>query len=201
MSSFSTWKITCIGVPPVCGFPPVSISYSSTPQAYTSVRWSMVPCSICSGARYETVPSTEPVVTLVLVSTALTRPKSTTFTRPSSPIRTFSGFTSRWMSPARCAAPSAASTGSRMSSAARGCRAPRSRSTSRSVQPAMYSMARYTNVPSVPWSYTPTTFGCASRATAFASRMKRSTKPASAASPGCITFSASTRSRRVSTAR
>ncbi len=138
---------------------------------------------------------------LVCVSTARTRPKSATFTRPSSPISTFSGFMSRCTSPARWAAPRAASTGSRMSRAARGWSAPRSRSTSRRVQPATYSMARYTYVPSVPWSNTDTTFGCVSFATALASRMKRSTKPVSAARPGCITFSASTRSSRVSMAR
>jgi len=65
----------------------------------------------------------------------------------------------------------------------------------------MYSIARYTYGPSVPWSKTCTTFGCASRATDFASRMNRSTNTASAASAGCITFTASTRSSRMSTAR
>lgn len=137
----------------------------------------------------------------VTVSTDRTSPKSATLTRPSSPIRTFSGFMSRWTNPARCAAPSAASTGSRMSSAARGWSAPRSRSTSRRVQPATYSMARYTYVPSVPWSKTCTTFGWASRATDLASRMNRSTNEPSAASVGCITLSARTRSSRVSRAR
>ncbi len=126
---------------PVCGLAPVSISYSTTPQAYTSLRVSALPCSICSGARYETVPSSEPVVS-VAVPTALTSPKSATLTRPSSPIRTFSGFMSRCTNPARWAAPSAARTGSRMSSAALGWRAPRSRRTSRRVQPETYSIAR-----------------------------------------------------------
>ncbi len=65
----------------------------------------------------------------------------------------------------------------------------------------MYSMARYTYDPSVPWSNTWTTFGWSRRATDFASRMNRSTKEPSAASEGCITLSASTRSRRVSRAR
>ncbi|MFT3764112.1 MAG: hypothetical protein QM820_01115 [Minicystis sp.] len=37
-------------------------------------------------------------------------PKSSTFTAPSSRTITFSGFTSRWTSPARCAAPSARAT-------------------------------------------------------------------------------------------
>ena len=49
---------------------------------------------------------------LVAPVTARARPKSATLTRPSSESRTFSGLTSRWMSPAWWAAPSAASTGS-----------------------------------------------------------------------------------------
>ncbi|CAM5379999.1 hypothetical protein SRIMM317S_02551 [Streptomyces rimosus subsp. rimosus] len=87
------------------------------------------------------MPRTEPVEAVVWVPMVRTSPKSATLTRPSSPISTFSGFMSRCTSPARWAAPSAASIGSRMSSAARGWRAPRSRSTSRSVQPATYSIA------------------------------------------------------------
>ena len=56
---------------------------------------------------------------------ALARPKSATLTRPSSAISTFSGLTSRWISPAWWAAASAATTGveqrERAAAAASGC--------------------------------------------------------------------------------
>ena len=53
---------------------------------------------------------TPPVaVCWVSALTALARPKSATLTRPSSAMRTFSGLTSRWISPARWAAASAES--------------------------------------------------------------------------------------------
>ncbi len=56
----------------------------------------------------------------VAAEIARARPKSATFTRPSSVSRTFSGFTSRCTKPARCAASSACSTGSRIVSACSG---------------------------------------------------------------------------------
>ena len=51
---------------------------------------------------------------MVCELTALTSPKSAIFTAPCEEISTFSGLTSRWTSPAACAAPSAASNGSRI---------------------------------------------------------------------------------------
>ena len=59
------------------------------------------------------MPSSTPVwEAVVWLETARARPKSATFTVPSSSRRmTFSGLTSRWMMPARWAAPSACSTG------------------------------------------------------------------------------------------
>lgn len=127
-----------------------------------------------------------------------TSPKSATLTRPPSVISTFSGLTSRCTRCARCAAPSAASTGSITSSAARTENAPRSASTSRSVRPGTYSIARNALPPSALWSKTLTTLGCESRATALASRMNRSANAGSPANCGCITLSATTRSSRVS---
>ena len=51
---------------------------------------------------------------MVCEVTALTRPKSAIFTSPLAEISTFSGLMSRCTSPAACAVPSAASSGSRM---------------------------------------------------------------------------------------
>src|SRR5579863_950499 len=132
---------------------------------------------------------------------ARARPKSTTLTRPSAVIRTFSGFTSRCTIPARCAAASPASTGSMTLSASCQGSQPRSRSSARSARPGTYSMTRYRCCPSAPWSYTPTMFGWDSLATDLASPMNRHTKSASRARSACMTLSATSRSSRVSVAR
>ncbi len=96
---------------------------------------------------------TPPVaVCWVSVPTALARPKSATFTRPSSAIRTFSGLTSRCTMPARCAAASAETTGSTSASTRAGDIGASLAMTSRSVCPAMSSMARKTVPSSSPWS-------------------------------------------------
>jgi len=79
-------------------------------------------------------------------------PKSATLIVLPSPSRTFSGLTSRWMMPARCAAARPESTPLMMSSASRGLSLPRSRSRSRSVRPGTYSMTRYSRSPWAPWS-------------------------------------------------
>ena len=78
------------------------------------------------------MPIISPVrVALPSDSTARARPKSATFTTPSSDSRMFSGLTSRWTSPARCAAESALSTDSMTDTASATSRRPRSRSRSR----------------------------------------------------------------------
>ena len=73
---------------------------------------------------------------------ARARPKSATFTRPSSASRMFSGLMSRWMMPARCAAWRAWATAIEMRSASRTVRAPARDSSARSVSPSISSMAR-----------------------------------------------------------
>ena len=90
---------------------------------------------------------------------ALASPKSTTLTRPSAVSSTFSGLTSRCTIPAWCAADSPASIGSMTSSASLQGSQPRSRSRLRSVRPGTYSIDRYRNCPSEPWSKTCTMFG------------------------------------------
>ncbi len=69
------------------------------------------------------MPISTPPVAVCWVSalTARASPKSATLTRPSSASSTFSGFTSRWIRPAACAAASAESTGSSRVSALAGC--------------------------------------------------------------------------------
>ena len=104
--------------------------------------------------------STPPVaVCWVSALTALARPKSATLTRPpwaSSAISTFSGLTSRWTRPARCAAASAETTGSRSATARLGAIGASVRITSRRVCPGTYSMTRKTvscpSAVSSPWS-------------------------------------------------
>ena len=104
--------------------------------------------------------STPPVaVCWVSALTAFARPKSATLTVPpcaSSAMRTFSGFTSRWTSPARCAAASAEMTGSSRARARAGGIGDSLRRTSRRVWPGTYSITRkIVSVPSEvssPWS-------------------------------------------------
>ena len=132
---------------------------------------------------------------------ARARPKSATLTRPSAVTRTFSGLMSRCTIPDACAAASPSSTPVMISSAVAGENRPLSRSTCLSVRPCTYSMARYRNEPSAPWSKTPTTFWCDSRATDLASPMNRRTNSSSLASSACMTLSATSRSSRVSVAR
>ena len=144
---------------------------------------------------------TPPVaVCWVSALTARARPKSATLIRPSSAISTFSGFTSRWIIPAWCAAASAESTGSTSASALAGAIGDSLRMTSRRVWPGMYSMARNRVPSSSPWSKTPTTCGWESLAAERASRTNRPAKSSSSPRPVCITLSAQTRSRRMSVA-
>ena len=96
--------------------------------------------------------STPVAVCWVVALTALASPKSATLTRPSSAMRTFSGFTSRCTSPARCAAASAETTGSSSASAREGDIGASLPIVSRRVCPGTSSMARKTLPSSLPWS-------------------------------------------------
>ena len=97
--------------------------------------------------------STPPVaVCWVSVPTALASPKSATLTRPSSAMRTFSGFTSRCTMPARWAAANAETTGSSSASARAGDIGLSLAMVSRRVWPVTSSIARKTVPSSSPWS-------------------------------------------------
>ena len=101
---------------------PVSISYSTQPNAQMSLRLSASRPFACSGDIYAAVPSRTPTPVImagdVIVGEAVTsagrprlpacasfaRPKSSTFTTPSGVILMFEGFRSRWMIPCSWAA-------------------------------------------------------------------------------------------------
>src|SRR4051795_5554027 len=92
----SAFPATSAGVSPTNGFRPVTISYSTAPSPYTSLRASAgLPVS-CSGDRYAGVPGTTPGnVSTVDCSGTLAMPKSVTLAWPVGARRTFDGFTSR----------------------------------------------------------------------------------------------------------
>ena len=136
----------------------------------------------------------------VVALTALASPKSATLIRPSSAISTFSGLTSRWIRPARCAAASAETTGSSSARARAGDSGASLPMVSRSVWPGISSIARNTVPSSLPWSKTATTLGCDSFAAARASPTNRAANSSSSPSPGCITLTATVRSSRRSVA-
>ena len=94
-------RIAC-AVGPVNGGAPVSISYTTQPRAYRSLRPSTPPSSVpCSGLMYAGVPSAIPVsVSRSLPAALIARaiPKSVTRARPSAS-RMFSGLMSRCTTP------------------------------------------------------------------------------------------------------
>ena len=81
-----------------------------TPRLYRSL-WTVAssPRSI-SGGMYAREPSNAPVFVSVAVSSAEASPKSINKTRPPAVIITFEGFTSRWITPRRCACSSPSAT-------------------------------------------------------------------------------------------
>ena len=83
------------------GATPVSISYSTTPSAYTSERPSSAKPCACSGEKYVAVPSTAPVFVSGSLASARAIPKSVTFTCPCGVMSTLPGFTSRCTTPLR----------------------------------------------------------------------------------------------------
>src|SRR5918996_2047440 len=190
-------------VSPLNGTWPVNSSYNTIPVAYRSVRGSAAWPSICSGARYWTVPVTVPGAWLMRESAkARARPKSPTFGSPSEDrIRMFSGLMSRWTMPCACASSRAARTLVTTSTACAGWRLPSRIRMARRFGPRMNSMTmKY-----VPWvspqSWTATMFGCDSMAAERASRRNRSMNPESSASEVCSIFSATSRSSTESWAR
>ncbi len=98
------WAMAMLsGVSPRNGTLPVSISYSTTVSAYTSVAAPSSPPAACSGAMYDGVPTARPVpVSRSLLASMYATPKSANTSRPSSSSRTLLGLISRWMMPRAC---------------------------------------------------------------------------------------------------
>ncbi len=101
------WRaITACGVAAVNGGRPASISYSTHPSEYSSLRPSTSPPPAhASGLMYSGVPITKPASVRrcrVVEVTPRATPKSAMAAWLSSN-RMFSGFTSRWTTPWRCA--------------------------------------------------------------------------------------------------
>ncbi len=92
------------------------------PTEKTSVRKSSGLPSMISGAMYAGEPSSWPVTVIRWKSRTCAIPKSISLMRPSFRIITFSGFTSRWMTPRPCAWPSARQTSTQISAAISGKR-------------------------------------------------------------------------------
>src|SRR5467141_1970609 len=122
---------------------PASVSKSTTPSEYRSVRPSMSGApAACSGLMYSSVPTTKPLrVTRSSPDCAIARamPKSTS-TAPSAASTMLSGLMSRWARPCSCACRSASNTSQAMHT-------PRStdndrscRSVWRSVSPGTYGI-------------------------------------------------------------
>lgn len=88
---------------PVNGVSPAKHSKRTQPSEYMSVQPSAVCPATCSGLRYAMVPTTSPACVKRDSDEATASPKSVTRTRSPSgrwrATRTFSGLTSRWMTP------------------------------------------------------------------------------------------------------
>lgn len=151
------------------------------------------------------MPTTMPVCVIDVTPDCMARamPKSMTLTTPRLVVITLPGLMSRWTRPISWLISSAASTSAVIFSAlsagiAPNCRTSASR-TEPSGCPSTYSMTMYgVIVPatsSSPVSKTETMFVCASLATAWASRRKRSRNACSRPSSVCSVLIATCRSR------
>ncbi len=91
-----------------------------------------------------------PVAVSELAPTAAAMPKSITLTSPRGVIITLAGFTSRWTSPERWAASSAAATSAAIRAASSGGSRPRRCSADASVSPSTSSITRKATWPGRP---------------------------------------------------
>ncbi len=126
-----------------------------------------------SGAMYEGAPTSMPVEVIEVSPSTLAMPKSVSTVRPSSPISTLDGFTSRCSTPWLCAAPSTPSRSRPIAAARSGVSAPSSRTTSASERPSTSSITIHGRPSSSTTSKTVTAAVCRIRAVALASRRVR----------------------------
>src|SRR5262245_12375925 len=129
----------------------------------------------------------------------LARPKSVTLGSPAGSKRTLPGLRSRWTMPRSWAAatPRAIFSTSRAASAGGSFFPPGPPIRSSSVPPGRYSRARNWRPPASPNSYTSTTCGCLTAATASASARKRMVARSSAAPPRSSSLRATVRLRAI----
>ena len=178
------------GVRPTNGGCPVSSSYASTPNAYTSARWSMAGSAVaCSGDMYAGVPSATPNdvrppwSALLDAESAFATPKSVTIALPPES-NTLSGLMSRCTIPRSCAYANAATISRRIRIASltgnSPCRARRARSDS----PSTNGMVKYGSPFASPAESSGTMCGCWSFAASRISRLNRSSDTCAAVSLG-----------------
>ena len=133
----------------------VNISYTTQPNAHTSLRESRRSPRACSGLIYAGVPVTtpSPVAGGMRASrgsgaSALARPKSSTFTVPAAVSLMLPGLRSRWTMPLSCAASSASAIWRANSSATSSGKGP-PESQSANVGPAMSSITTACRPPAI----------------------------------------------------
>ena len=198
------WRASsCWAVAPPNGGWPASISYSTQPIAYRSLRPSRSRvAAACSGLMYVGVPRAKPVSVSRLSPAAVmarATPKSAT-TASSPSIRMFSGLMSRWITPWAWAYPSALRTWPTIFTAWSSDIWPSRASRCRSDSPSTYGMVYHSRPAVSPESWTGRMWGCARRAAILISWRNRS-GPREAASSGRSTLRATGRSCRRSWAR
>ncbi len=152
---------------------PSTIAYSVPPSDHRSAGGPGFCPWARSGDMYEGAPTSIPVEVTEESPSTLAMPKSVSTTRPSSPISTLDGLTSRCRMPCACAALSTPSTSSAISAARAGASGPSSRMTSASERDSTSSMTIHGRSSSSTTSKTVTAEECRIRAVALASRRVR----------------------------
>ena len=211
---------------PSNAFLPVSISYSTAPNAKMSVRASASVPSSCSGAMYWNVPrivpctvipagvvgNIDPLATVPAGAPVFARPKSSSLASggpKGPPLRTsmmLPGFRSRWTIPLRCALSSASAIWMAICSASSTRRGgplgpPVLAIRSASVSPSRNSITRKSMSSCRPTSNTGQMCGWLSVASVRASRSNRCLRSGSPATWAGSTLMATSRPRRESRAR
>ena len=201
-ASWTTAVAVARAVPSRNGGSPSTMKYSSAPSAHRSVAGVMSPPVACSGAMYDGEPTMRPVFVTRDSSRMVATPKSVSLALSSWSTRTLAGFTSRWTTPARCAASSAVSTCRPRRAARSWGSGPSSATSWARLGPSTSSMTSQMAPDSSTTSYTATVAGLFSRAEACASRRARARTASASSCPASSStrLMATRRRRRVSVA-
>ncbi len=157
------------------GGTPSTIAYKVAPSDHRSAGGPGTPPRARSGEMYDGAPTSMPVDVTDGSPSTRAIPKSVSTTRPSCPISTFDGFTSRCRMPTRCASASTPSSSNATSAARCGGSTPSVRMTSLSERDSISSITIQGRPSSSTTSYTVTAPLCRIRAMAFASVSVRAT--------------------------